>query len=362
MKRWLPTNVTEYRDRHGRRRYRWRKAGHATYHFRSTEAGSEAWLAELAAVTAAPPPVQRAPRHAPGSLDDLAAHYRRTPAWRQSAASTRYTYGRIIDRFLARETKSGVRYGLLPAARLTAAKLDEVLGGMHATPSSANNLRKVLKRMFRLAVKLGWRTDNPVDATDSYRTSGGFHTWTDVEIAQYRAHHPYGTYARLTLELTLNTAARRCNVASLERTMLRRGKFHIEHVKGCEATVVAASAETLAAIKAMPVAGIGHFVITAFGRPFSAAGLGNKMREWCDEAGLPHCTMHGLRKAQSRRLAEAGATSLQGRAITGHKKDATFAYYAEAADRTRLADSAIRLLQNGEPSEPDLANLKESDV
>jgi hypothetical protein len=53
--------------------------------------------------------------------------------------------------------------------------------------------------------------------------------------------------------------------------------------------------------------------------------------------------LHGLRKAQARRLAEAGATHAEGRAVTGHKTDAMFSHYARAADRTQLASSAIAI-------------------
>ena len=64
----------------------------------------------------------------------------------------------------------------------------------------------------------------------------------------------------------------------------------------------------------------GHltFLVTAFGKPFTAAGFGNWFREQCDAAGLHHCTFHGLRKAASRRLAEHGCTPHEIAAITGH--------------------------------------------
>jgi integrase len=45
------------------------------------------------------------------------------------------------------------------------------------------------------------------------------------------------------------------------------------------------------------------FLVTAFGRSFTANGFGNWFREKCDEAGLSHCTAHGLRKAAAARLA-----------------------------------------------------------
>ena len=36
------------------------------------------------------------------------------------------------------------------------------------------------------------------------------------------------------------------------------------------------------------------FIVTEFNKPFSTKGLGNKMRDWCDQAGLPQCSSHGL--------------------------------------------------------------------
>jgi hypothetical protein len=35
------------------------------------------------------------------------------------------------------------------------------------------------------------------------------------------------------------------------------------------------------------------WLVTHQGRPFTVAGFGNKMRQWCDEAGLPHCSAQG---------------------------------------------------------------------
>lgn len=343
-KRWLPDHVTEWTDRHGKKRYRYRKAGQPTHNFRSAP-GTPGFLAELAAAQAAQP-AKPFPKVAPGSFDALCESFYRTPGWLRMAPSSRKTYGGVIERFRESKTKSGVRRGGLMVRDLTTAKIDAILATMADRPGAANMLRKTLKRLLRHAVKIGMVKTNAAELTDRYRAGPGWHTWTDDEIEQFRARWPYGTKARLTLELALNTAARRCNVAALERSMLIRGKFHITHVKGCDPTVVPATPEALAAIEAMGLTGIGHFIVTDYGKPFSVAGLGNKFREWCDQAKLKGCTMHGLRKAQSRRLAEAGATMLEGRAVTGHKSDSTFAYYAEKADRERLADAAMANLVN----------------
>ena len=53
------------------------------------------------------------------------------------------------------------------------------------------------------------------------------------------------------------------------------------------------------------------FLVTEYGRPLSVAGFGNKFREWCNEAGLEHCSAHGLRKAAATTFAEHGATAHQ---------------------------------------------------
>jgi integrase len=91
----------------------------------------------------------------------------------------------------------------------------------------------------------------------------------------------------------------------------------------------------------------GHltFLVTAFGRPFTAAGLGNWFRDQCNAAGLPHCSFHGLRKAASVRLAEAGCTPHEIAAITGHASLKEIVRYTATADRSRLAVSAMEKMK-----------------
>jgi integrase len=339
--RWLPAHVYEWRDRHGKTRYRFKRRGFPSYSFRAAP-GTPEFMAELAAVRAMEPalPGPATPVIA-GSIDDLCRRYYASPRWLGLEESTKRVRRGIIDRFRERRNRHGRRYGERPVALATAASLDRLLGSMAATPQAANNLRKVLKLLFGYAVKLGWRRDNPALATDGFKRGEGHHTWTEGDIEAYRERHPYGTRARLAMELLLNTAARRCNVAALERAAYRGGRFHIRHAKGGEETIVPAMAETVAAIEAMPTTGIGHFLVTTAGKPFTVNGFGNWFRDRCDEARLPHCSAHGLRKAMARRLAESHATDAQGRSVTGQKKNETFAYYAEKADREALAQDAV---------------------
>src|SRR5690606_38713072 len=85
---------------------------------------------------------------------------------------------------------------------------------------------------------------------------------------------------------------------------------------------------------------ISAFLVTDWGRPFSAGGLGNKMRQWCDQAALFHCTMHGLRKTLGKYLAEEGATAKQAASILGHDDLDHVELYSKEAEQERLAADA----------------------
>ena len=86
------------------------------------------------------------------------------------------------------------------------------------------------------------------------------------------------------------------------------------------------------------------FLTTKFGRSFTSNGFGNRFRKWCDEAGLPHCSAHGLRKAGAAIAAENGATATQLMAIFGWKTMKEAERYTRAARQKVLAGSAMRLL------------------
>lgn len=78
------------------------------------------------------------------------------------------------------------------------------------------------------------------------------------------------------------------------------------------------------------------FLVTQFGKPFTANGFGNWFRKRCNEAGLPHCTAHGLRKA--------GATEHQLMVTYGWESPKQAAIYTRKANRKKLAGEAMHLI------------------
>ncbi|MCK5089168.1 MAG: tyrosine-type recombinase/integrase [Hyphomicrobiaceae bacterium] len=75
-----------------------------------------------------------------------------------------------------------------------------------------------------------------------------------------------------------------------------------------------------------------------------SSGCSNKFRDWCNEAGLKHCSAHGLRKAAATPLAEAGASAHQLMAWFGWKSLKEAERYTRAVDQKKLAASVVNLL------------------
>ncbi len=344
-RRWLPEYVSEYTDRHGKRRYRFRRKGFAPHHFQHPP-GTEGFRIELAACMALEPRVVGLERAIPGSLADLIARYYGSPAFQGMKTSTQRMVRGQLERF--REGRAD-----RPVALVHTRHLDAILGKMAATPFAANNLRKRLKRLFAYAVKIEMRPDNPALATDGYKTRGtGFHAWDEADITAFRARHELGSRARLAMELLLWTDQRRADVVKLGRQHVRDGRLGIRQEKTEKMLWIKMAPQLVAAIDAMPASPHLTYLVTQLGASFTSAGFGNWFRERCDEAELKHCTAHGLRKAAARRAADIGATQQQLKAVGGWSSDREVATYTETANQRGLADRTIDAVSAWEVANP----------
>ena len=72
-----------------------------------------------------------------------------------------------------------------------------------------------------------------------------------------------------------------------------------------------------------------------------------RFRQWCDAAGLKHCSSHGLRKAGATIAAENGATEQQLMAIFGWADSRQPSNYTRKANRRKMAAQAMPLLVPG---------------
>lgn len=347
-KRWLPANVSEFADRHGKRRWRWRKVGHKPYSFKNAP-GTEGFMQELRACeegVAAPIIEPGAARIKPGTFNDLLSRYYRSPDFLGVAARTQTIYRGVLERWRERGG-NGRHYGEAMVRDLRAAHVDKMLAEMLPHRTAANMLRKRLSALMKFAVRIGMAQANPVSATRFYKVdSDGYHSWTDDELAAYEAQHPVGTTARLAFDLLLWTGQRGGDVRIMGPAHVRDRRLVVKQEKTKKVVSLPVLAPLAASILATPSGGL-VFLLTGYGKPFTRKGFGNKMRQWCDEAGLPQCSAHGLRKAAARRFAEAGCSNQEIKAWTGHTTDSEVSRYTAAASQQLLSDVAgERLMAN----------------
>lgn len=353
--------VVEQKDRYGNvRLYFWKRPGprirlHGIF-------GSEEFMRQygrcLAEATGAIP---AHPAHAvrrgsilPGSLRALCVEYFSSARFRTELDDgTQSVRRRIIEQMLQEPVRpeADLTFADVPVSKITPRAIFVLRDRKAETPEAANARVKALRQVFAWAIEMGEAQGNP--ARDVPYLSGnkdGFHTWTIEEVKQFQKHHPLGTKAHLALSLLLFTGVRRGDVVRLGRQMIRRTPqpwLHFTEEKGSRRNTkhreIPALPELMASIEAAEGSNL-TFLVTQFGKPFSANGFGNWFRKRCNEAGLPHCTAHGLRKAGATIAADNGATEHQLMAIYGWESPKQAAIYTRKANRKKLVGEAMHLI------------------
>jgi integrase len=337
----MPKFTQGFVDRHGNARFYFRRTG-----FPRVPLPGLPWTPQFMAVyeaaMAGQPPQIDASRGKQGTFAALAASYFASSAFLTMKPSTRGVYRNAIDRLCRSTDKNGNEIGAKSASTLQREHVVKLMAAKAMKPESANLLRKVLRSMMSHAVETGLRADDPTRDVKAIRVkSNGFHSWTDAEIAQFEARHPIGSRPRLALALPLYTGQRRSDVVTMGKQHVdKNGAIHVRQIKTGAVLAIPLHSNLREIIDATPSDHL-TFLTTQFGKPFTAAGFGNWFRERCNEAGLPHCSAHGLRKAAARRLAEAGCTEHEIASITGHASLREIVRYTKAADQVRLAVSAM---------------------
>lgn len=344
-------NASHYTDKSGNRRWRYRHKGFSAE--LGTEYGSEEFLKRYEAA------VKRVKvkhqigenRTLPGSLDDLVVHFYKLhfPTIQEN---TRADYRNVIEPLR-------IKFGKKPVNQMRVRHVMAMKASMSKTPMQANKMLKRLSQMMDLAVQMEWVAANPVKGVKKYpSTTDGFHTWDEGEIVRFYEVHEVGTPAYMCMTLMLHTGAAKVDAVKLGPANMKDGRIEYRRQKtkknpsGVLVSIPMHPALD-AAIKAQPATFT--FLETRRGKARSRKGLGSSMRKWCDKAGLPMCSSHGLRKAICRRIAEAGGTPFEIMSVSGQVTLAMAQKYCETFGRRDLADSAFSKLGGTKP-EQNLAN------
>lgn len=365
----LPPGVTVDYDRHKNARFYFRRPGFPKIRLRE-KPGSDAFKDEVACARlgvpykeAAPKPALR-PKVVKDSLRWLVDEYERRNRARISVGLMDRRYRMLIE--ICESTIGNQKRGDLPYKLMQRRHVIDLRDTLRETPGAQNNVAKTLSAMFSWAVKSDLLEHNPCLGIDRLHSGDGFHTWTIGEVEKFEARHGPGTKARLALHLALFTGLRLANLAVLGRQHVRDGWLHIRPGKTAKSSGVTVDIPILPQLQQSideSTCGEMTFLITNFGKPFSVNGLGNKFREWCDQAELPHCSAHGVRKAGATIAAENGATDDELMAIFGWTTKQQTTLYTRKASRQRLAKNAIHKLlpeRNADKNVPLLSGVEES--
>jgi integrase len=333
----LPKHCTYQADRHGKRRVRFRRRGVSAY--LTGIPWSEDFMRQYAAALELEgghrAHIGATKRNLPGSFSALCVSYYGSPEFRGLAAITQRVRRNMLERFRA-------EHGHRPLRDLHRVHIRSIIGAKANTPEAANNLLKTLRALLSYAVEIGMIASNPALGVKSYRSHNaeGYHTWSEDEIAVFETAHPVGSKARLALALALYTGQRRGDIVRMGWQHVKGERITVRQQKTGATLTIRIHPELARALVAAPKTNL-TFLMTEHGASFTAAGFGNWFRDRCNEAGLPQCALHGLRKAACRRLAEAGCSANEIAAISGHASLREVARYTAAASQVHLADQAL---------------------
>jgi integrase len=333
--------VNSYFDRHGVLRHYFRRRGMKTGIRLHGLPGSEQFMAAYAQALAGLPDVDKpeigAKRTLPGTINALVVSYYRSVGWTALEEGTRNLRRPVIERF--RE-----RHGSKRVALLRHEHVANMLAGIDTVPAKRAWLAAI-RPLLQHAVPAMVKEDPTAWIAMPKIKIKGHHSWTDGEIAQFRAYWPYGTEPRLVLEFAFETVSRRGEIVRLgpQHVYMDDGQpwIRIARTHRSKDVDIPISPELMAAIDAMPKTHL-TFLVNAYGKPRSNQGLANHFVKWARAAGLPdHCRLHGLKKAGMSRDASDGFSTHELMAKSGHKTLAMVELYTKAANDKKLAASGM---------------------
>jgi integrase len=354
MPRRLPAGCVEDRDRHGNFRIYYRVKGAAKVRIRGTP-----WTPEFMAAYDAAKKMAAPISHGvlarptlPNTWSWLCLRYFKECAeYKQLEPRTQHVRRQILEGTFSEPIRpySDNLFQDFPLAKMDARAIRVLRDRKGDKKGAANNRLKAIRQVFKWAVAEELAPRDPAREVSRFKVSGdGFRPWTLDDVAQFEKRHTIGARARLALALLLYTGQRRSDVIRLGKQHVKNNALTFTQRKGRKRTPITLTLPILPALQrvidASPCGDL-TFLVNELGRPFTDAGFGNKFRQWCDQAELPQCSAHGLRKLAATIAANNGATAHQLMAMFGWLTLKQAEHYTKRADQKRLAEDAMYLLE-----------------
>lgn len=364
-------HVSSFRDRHGKTRWRYRRAGETKG--LPGEPHTPEFDATYRAIVKGHPTkadvIPFAGGVRPKSLKHAYLLLKQTDEWKGLNHTSRHRYGREIERLLMRKHKGNgeLELGEGPLSELKRSNVKQILALYRATPHMQRIILICIAKLVLIGIEEEWIEVDPTHKMlKKYRpVTDGHPPWTLDQLEQFERHHKIGSPARVAYALGLWLGNRASDVAKLRWSQFVTKRitvndqerviagFEFVQFKGrhkkpgpmflpmspyLETELASLSRET-------------EFVLISARtkRGYTAASLSNRMIEWVAAARLPAgrdagdaaLSMHGLRKSLGIKMAEADASTRQMMDVFGHSDPKLMEVYTRKADQARMAIQAM---------------------
>lgn len=274
----------------------------------------------------------------PDSVGALIEAYKISPEWVRLAPKTREVYAIYIgdlQRDPHAKVKSVTRRDLLAVRDAIA---------ITRGPGAATGFVRAAAAVFGWAVDREWIEHAPT-ARLKVLPGGHLPAWTNEQagIALQNLLEPL----RRVVMLALHTGQRRGDLVRMTWADYDGTSIRLRQEKTGTPLVIPAHPDLKAELDSWRPKTTAVTILTnQVGKPWDAGRLSDMMaRALARIDGMPpHLNVHGLRKLAATRLADAGCSTHEIAAVTGHRTLGMVALYTQSADQEKLASAAIHRL------------------
>jgi len=278
-------------------------------------------------------------RVAAGTVDALINAYKRSPEWTSLKTATHKNYTHYL-----RDLNDIGHVPVVDVRRRLVLSLRDAISSERGA-GAANVFMRVTATLFRWARDRDWIEHSPIDRIRQL-PGGHLLAWTKEEADRAAAELP----AELARVVTLAryTGQRRGDLIAMTWRAYDGHAIRIQQEKGRQASerrpiVVPAHPALKSALDEWAKEKTGfHILVSRSGQPWTRNHLTQEMRARLQALGMrAGLNVHGLRKLAATALAEAGCSTHEIAAVTGHKSLAMVQLYTASAAQERMAEAAI---------------------
>jgi len=272
-----------------------------------------------------------------GTVRALVASYLETPEYLQLSEASRRNYRYYCDLICS-------VIGTGPAAGVKRPQVIEIRNELQITPGKANALIRIMSVVFEHGIDVGLVTTNPAKGVSRLKLRPHNPWPVDVLEEFIRNAPPEIMWA---IMVGLYTGQRLGDCLKMQWSDYDGASIRVVQEKGfsqygaAREIWIPCHKDLRAVLDTIPKRST-RILTTEYGHPWTAGNFRDALdREKARQGITAKLVFHGLRKNAAQALAEAGCSTEQIKAVTGHQTDEMAAFYAKGASQKKLAQDAV---------------------